>query len=300
MPNGWVSVSCRASVPSLALSPGEVTLQSLTAAYAAFANHGLVPRPSVIRRVEDQAGHVLYEAEPSLQRAMTDATAFLMSSMLADVVNGGTAARTRALGFTLPAAGKTGTTSEFKDAWFVGYTPKLVTGVWIGFDQPHTIRPNGFAAEVAVPVWANFMKRATRDDAPEWITPPAEVTSATICRLSGKLATARCEHVETAAGRPDERRSMVYTEYFARGTEPTAYCDRHQSVNLFARIGQLFGHVEKAAPPRTGDLDTASRSAADGAIQDHLRPAQLKNSRGFWSRILGRSPSSDARHALAK
>ncbi|HEY0781111.1 MAG TPA: transglycosylase domain-containing protein, partial [Thermoanaerobaculia bacterium] len=100
-------------VPSLALGSGEVTLQSLTAAYAAFANHGLVPQPSVIRRVEDQAGHVLYEAGSVPQRVMSDSTAFLMSSLLADVVNGGTAARVRALGFSLPAAGKTGTTSDF-------------------------------------------------------------------------------------------------------------------------------------------------------------------------------------------
>ena len=82
---------------------------------------------------------------------MTDATASLMSSLLADVVNSGTAARARGLGFTLPAAGKTGTTNDFNDAWFVGYTPKLVTGVWVGFDQPRTILPNGFAADVAVP-----------------------------------------------------------------------------------------------------------------------------------------------------
>ena len=83
-----------------------------------------------------------------------------------------------ALGFTLPAAGKTGTTNDFNDAWFVGFTPKLVTGVWVGFDQPQTILPNGFAGDVAVPVWATFMKVATRGDKPEWLTPPPGVTTA--------------------------------------------------------------------------------------------------------------------------
>jgi penicillin-binding protein 1A len=142
------------SVPSLALGSGEVTLQSLTAAYAAFANHGLVPRPTLVRRVEDTSGHVLYTNEPTSVRAISDTTAYLMSTMLADVINAGTGAGARRAGFTLPAAGKTGTTNDFNDAWFVGYTPVLVTGVWVGFDQPHTILPNGFAAEVAVPMWA--------------------------------------------------------------------------------------------------------------------------------------------------
>src|SRR3954464_4308662 len=133
------------SVPSLALGSGEVTLQSMTAAYAAFANHGLVPKPIVIRRVEDRDGTVLFAAAEEGNRAITDVTAFLMSNMMADVINAGTGARARQIGFKLRAAGKTGTTNDFKDAWFIGYTPKLVTGVWVGFDEPRTILPNGFA-----------------------------------------------------------------------------------------------------------------------------------------------------------
>src|SRR3954470_22075743 len=184
------------AVPSLALGSGEVTLQTMTAAYAAFANHGLVPQPMLIRRVEDQDGHVLYKADESSTRAVSDITAFLMSTMLADVINAGTANRARQIGFKLPAAGKTGTTNDFKDAWFIGYTPKLVTGVWVGFDEPRTILPNGFAADVAVPVWAKFMKVATRDDKPEWINAPPGVTTANVCRLSGLLASDGCQDVE--------------------------------------------------------------------------------------------------------
>ena len=85
-----------------------------------------------------------------------------MASMLADVINAGTAYRARQTGFTLPAAGKTGTTNDYVDAWFVGFTPKLVTGVWVGFDQPKTIIRNGYAGEIAVPLWAGFMKVATQ------------------------------------------------------------------------------------------------------------------------------------------
>src|SRR5207245_9703381 len=138
------------SVPSLALGSGEVTLQAMTAAYAAFANHGLVPRPTLIRRVEDCDGHVLYDAYVTPTRAISETTAFLMTNMMADVINAGTGARARQLGFKLPAAGKTGTTNGFRDAWFVGFTPALVAGVWVGFDQPRTLIGNGFAADAAV------------------------------------------------------------------------------------------------------------------------------------------------------
>src|SRR3989442_15538169 len=92
-------------------------------------------------RVKDEGGRVLFQAEPKQDRAVSETTAFLMSSMLADVIDAGTAARARAMGFTLPAAGKTGTTNDFMDAWFVGFTPNLVAGVWVGYDQPRTIMP---------------------------------------------------------------------------------------------------------------------------------------------------------------
>src|SRR4029077_14085548 len=101
-----------------------------------------------------------------------------------------------ALGCAVPPAGKTGTTNDFNDAWFIGYTPTLVTGVWVGFDQPQTILPNGFAADIAVPMWASFMKADTSHDKPAWFPVPAGVTTASVCRLSGKLATDGCQHVE--------------------------------------------------------------------------------------------------------
>src|SRR5205823_7155718 len=144
-------------------------------------------------RVDDRQGAVLFASEDSSTRAISDTTAFLMSTMLADVINAGTGARARGLGFTLPAAGKTGTTNDFNDAWFVGFTPSLVAGVWVGFDQPRTILPNGFAAEIAVPAWAAFMKAATKGDKPEWFTPPPGITTANVCRLSGKLAGEACQ-----------------------------------------------------------------------------------------------------------
>jgi 1A family penicillin-binding protein len=286
------------SVPSLALGSGEVTLASMTAAYAGFANHGLVPKPVFIRRVEDLDGRVLYETEESSTRAISDITAYLMSTMMADVINAGTGTRARQLGFTLPAAGKTGTTNGFNDAWFVGFTPKLVAGVWVGFDQPRTILPGGFAADIAVPVWAKFMKVATRGDKPEWFTPPAGVTTATVCRLSGKLATEGCQDVELVDdhGRL-ERRSMVYTEYFARGTEPTSYCDLHPTRGIFGKIAGFLGGGDHPPPPRVEDAALPPPSpavvpAAASASPVETAPAPKKK-RGFWSRVFGIGKDDD-------
>ncbi|HEV8210831.1 MAG TPA: PBP1A family penicillin-binding protein [Vicinamibacterales bacterium] len=289
------------SVPSLALGSGEVTLQQMTAAYAAFPNHGLVPTATLIRRVEDLNGRVLYQSQESSVRAISDITAYLMSTMLADVINAGTGSRARALGFTLPAAGKTGTTNDFNDAWFIGFTPKLVTGVWVGFDQPKTILPNGFAAEVAVPAWAKFMKAATHDDKPEWLTSPAGVISARVCRLSGLLATEGCEDVDVVNNSGElERRSMVYTEYFARGTEPSAFCDQHPTRGLLTKIAGLFGGQEHPAPPHlvdTGAAPAAGSTATATATSGTLAPIETSppppKKRGFWSRIFGRDNPSE-------
>jgi penicillin-binding protein 1A len=280
------------SVPSLALGSGEVTLQSMTAAYAAFENHGMVPQPILIRRVEDRDGTLLYESNDSSTRAISDTTAFLMSSMLADVVNAGTGSRARTLGFTLPAAGKTGTTNDFNDAWFVGYTTKLVTGVWVGFDQPHTILPGGFAADVAVPMWAKFMKVATRGDKPEWLEPPPGITTASVCRLSGKLPSDGCQDAQVVSPTGQlERRSMVYTEYFARGTEPTSICDLHPTHGLMTKLAGFFGATEKPAapPPRADDVFVSGASAAGAVVPavDDPPAAAPKKKRGFWSRLFG-------------
>jgi len=291
------------SVPSLALGSGEVTLQSMTAAYAAFANHGIVPKPVIIRRVEDRDGTVLFESEESGQRAISDVTAYLMSQMMADVINAGTAARARSLGFTLPAAGKTGTTNDYNDAWFIGFTPSLVAGVWVGFDQPHTILPGGFASDVAVPLWASFMKTATKGQKPQWLQAPDGVVTANVCRMSGKLATEGCEHADVIddSGRLTQK-SMVYTEYFARGTQPTATCDIHASRGVFGSIAAVFtGGGEKAPAPKIEDTGlppaTATTGTPDTSSQQVAAPEEpQKKKRGFWSRVFGVGRDDDRKN----
>jgi len=289
------------SVPSLALGSGEVTLQSLTAAYGAFANRGFVSTPTLIRRVEDRAGSVLYTAPQESTRAIKETTAYLMSNMLADVVNAGTAAGIRGLGFTLPAAGKTGTTNDFHDAWFIGFTPTLLTGVWVGFDQPRTILPNGFAADLAVPLWASFMKEATKGAKPAWFKAPTGIVAASVCRLSGKLAIDGCETAEVVdeKGRLT-RQSMVYTEYFAAGTQPTESCDLHRR-GIFNAIAGLFH--DKPEPPTLEEIGiprTAPAAAPAVAVVAASAPAIVEapaaaapKKRGFFSRLFGIGKDDD-------
>jgi membrane carboxypeptidase/penicillin-binding protein len=128
--------------------------------------------PILIRKVLDQDGLLLFEAEQEAQQAIRPITAYLMADMLRGVIDYGTAYGVRQAGFRLPAAGKTGTTNDYKDAWFVGFTPALVTGVWVGYDQPQTIRRHGYAAELAVPMWATYMKSATAGQKAAWISAP--------------------------------------------------------------------------------------------------------------------------------
>jgi penicillin-binding protein 1A len=277
------------SVPSLALGSGEVTLDAMTAAFSTFANGGLVPTPVFVRRVESTTGEVLYTDEHVQQRAVSEATSFQMAEMLADVINQGTAWPARRDGFTLPAAGKTGTTNDYHDAWFIGFTPHLATGVWVGYDQPRTIISRGYAADLAVPLWTSFMKQATRTDKPDWLPRPRNITTARICRLSGKLATDSCRDAadESENG---ARRAMVYYENFVVGTEPTETCPIHNRVigAPLRALAALFSSkpsapVEAAvahAPP--APANTEPTPATPNA---EAPPPPRK--RGFWSRVFG-------------
>jgi membrane carboxypeptidase/penicillin-binding protein len=264
------------AVPSLALGAGEVTLASLTSAYAAFANGGFVRKPTLVRHIDYGDGEGLMQWQDSPTRVINETTAFLMSDMLADVINAGTAAQARSLGFRLPAAGKTGTTNNYNDAWFIGYTPNLVVGVWVGFDTPKTILRNGFASSVAVPLWAKFMTEATRGDKPEWFRVPATIVSAEICPISGRLATTSCE---------DHRR-----QYFVSGTQPVDYCDVH-NPGFFRRI---FGLVAvKPAEPAPIEVAPATSSVPETVktVKEDSKgkePEAPPKKRGFWSRVFGK------------
>lgn len=299
-----LNVGTPPSVPSLALGTGDVTLLALTAAYGAFASEGIVRQPTLIRKVEDSDGTILYQNEEKSHRAVTETTAFLMSSMLTDVVNAGTGYRARQAGFTLPAAGKTGTTNDYLDAWFVGYTPKVVTGVWLGFDQPQTIISNGYAGELAVPIWANYMKTATKGHKAEWLDRPANVVGLNICRVSGRRPNEGCNRVEVVANDGViEQRSMIYTEYFARGSEPRDICPLHTERSFFERLAGAFGGgddqravsaEEAGLPPRATSTSGATPPAAAAPAARPADPPKAEKKeeepkkRGFWSKLFGR------------
>ena len=212
-----------------------------------------------------------------------------MSSMLADVINAGTAYRARQAGFTLPAAGKTGTTNDYIDAWFVGFTPHLVTGVWVGFDQPRRSSSNGYAGDLAVPIWASFMKVATKGDKPDWFDRPSNVVGVNVCRVSGKLPNDGCDSVEVVnRDGGTESRSMIYTEYFVNGTQPTDVCPLHPSASLMDKLAGLFGaHSEPPVPRRAGwragcrstGNDRASAPRADGGESSGRHPRRNRDRR---------------------
>ena len=256
-------------VPSLALGSGEVNLLAMTAAYGAFANAGLRPEPILIRRVETTNGDVLFSAFPRAVRAVSDTTAFLMTTMLSDVLNGGTGREARRFGFTRPAAGKTGTTNDYHDAWFIGYTPHLATGVWVGYDQPREIAPRGYAARLAVPLWGRFMATATRGDEATPFPKPKGVTSVSICLLSGKRATDACRHEVVLDNEGHlAQRSMVIAEYFARGTEPVEYCDWHTyiyelwpGITVASPLPLSTGGTRERLPAPAGTAGTQSAPA---------------------------------------
>ena len=277
------------SVPSLALGSGEVTLSSMTAAYAAFANGGMVQAPMLVRRVETTQGEVLYTAKQEPQQAVSEQTAFLMSNMMADVINAGTGAAARSVGFRLPAAGKTGTTNDYHDAWFVGFTPKLAAGVWVGYDQPRTIIGGGYASVLAVPVWGRFMAAATAKDRAEWFSTPARITSATICRLSGKLATDSCHESVTDAKGHVTNESTVYTEYFVEGTEPTELCPIHRrlTTNPFKALAALISPGRASSPTEPVVTQPPTQHVETAPAQPQPTPQAEQKKRGFWSKVFG-------------
>ena len=295
-----VGIGQMPSVPSLALGSGEVTLETLTSAYAVFATQGLHRTPTYIKRIEDAEGNVLYASPYESQQVIGPQTSFLMTHMLADVINYGTAWKARQLGFKLPAAGKTGTTNDYHDVWFVGYTPRLVTGVWIGFDQPQTIISGGYAADVAVPLWAGFMKKATDGDPSEWYKTPKGISSANVCRLSGKRPVDGCYEATVVDDEGEEStKSTVYTEYFVRGTEPDESCTVHSNRSLFSRVAGWIGS-SPAVPAQNRSVESqhdavreapAAEARSEQAPPD-AKPAEPKK-RGFWSRVFGVGKKKD-------
>ena len=162
------------SVPSIFIGSADVIPLQLVSAYTAPATLGVRASPIGIRRVEDAEGHALWQPQQRRERVMAPDQAYVLNDMLRGTIRGGTAtSAVRAAGFTLPAAGKSGTTNDYTDVWFIGYTHELVAGVWIGFDQPQTIKPGAQGGRLAAPAWAAFMREIyeRRPSPGDWAMP---------------------------------------------------------------------------------------------------------------------------------
>ncbi|MBK6457946.1 MAG: PBP1A family penicillin-binding protein [Gemmatimonadetes bacterium] len=196
------------AVPSIALGAVEVTPLELVAAYAPFANGGLRVTPRLVRRIERSDKSLLWASVVTTSPVMDPRDAFQLTSMLRSVVDEGTGRAVRAAGITGPVAGKTGTTNNGTDVWFVGYTPTMVAGVWFGYDTPHTLGDAANGGRYAAPAWADFYRRGWKERAntAAWKAPDGLIARE-IDPATGLLAEEWC----------DSRRR----EWFKPGTEPT-------------------------------------------------------------------------------
>ena len=202
--------------PAIALGAVDVTPLELVSAYAPFANGGLRVHPRLVRRIEAADGTVLWSADIAPPDTVMDPRdAYQLTSMLRGVVDNGTGRTVRDAGVKGPVAGKTGTTNNADDVWFVGYTPTLVAGVWFGYDTPRPIAPHASGGHLAAPAWADFYLNGWREPASSangW-TPPPGMTMRLVDPETGMLANEWC---------PIKKR-----EYFKPGTEPTEVCNVH-------------------------------------------------------------------------
>ncbi|HET8946066.1 MAG TPA: PBP1A family penicillin-binding protein [Candidatus Polarisedimenticolia bacterium] len=197
--------------PSMALGTMEVSLWDLVTAYSVFANQGVRVEPHFIRQVVDREGRVREEAKPRVVEAIRADVAYLMTYLLEGVTEAGTGAAA-ASALDRVVAGKTGTTDDLADAWFVGFSPSLIAGAWVGFDQKKTLGEGETGAKAALPIWIEFMQAAHQGKPVEKFSKPANIAYTPIDRRLGKLATS------------DSHCPAPFLEAFIEGTEPTEAC----------------------------------------------------------------------------
>ena len=202
--------------PAIHIGAADVYPIELISAYTAFANLGVRASPNAILRVENQKGEILWQPTPTRTQVLSPEEAWIMVDMMKDVIRRGSAAGVWESGFHYPAGGKTGTTNDGTNVWFIGYTADLVAGVWMGLDRPQKIKDNAQGGVLAAPAWTAFMTEVYRRKPvpPDWPRPTSIVTRE-IDVSSGLLQTSYCP------------RSLVTSEFFISGTEPTRDCDKH-------------------------------------------------------------------------
>ena len=210
--------------PSIHIGSADVYPLEMVTAYSVFANLGWRVSPMPITRVETENGEVIWRPEPTIEQVLSRPEAWLMVDMMKDVIRKGTAAGSVGQYFHLPAGGKTGTTNDGSDVWFIGYTADLVAGVWMGLDRPQKIMANAQGGRLAAPAWTMFMREVyeRKPTPPDWPR-PKEIISRLIDEPTGLLHGPLC---------PAED---AYTEHFIPGTEPTKECPRRSAAPLIRK-----------------------------------------------------------------
>ena len=242
-------------LPSVAIGAAAVRPIELVRAYTPLANLGTRVEPRFVLRVESADGKVLWRPRVRRRRVMDRGVAFLVTDLLRDVVDRGTGTRARSAGFTGPAAGKTGTTNGATDAWFVGYTPRLVGAVWIGFDRPRPIVGNGSGGALAAPVWGRIMRAAQRGEPPEAWKAPGGVVERRVTVAGGEVIAPGCR-----------ARGETYEEYFLRGHVPPAVCPRGTAEDETG-IGAWFERQAERIGTSAGEWLDEQSAEAWGWIQ---------------------------------
>lgn len=207
-----------------------VTPLDMTSAYGVYANGGIYIEPITFTRIYDRHGNLLYENKPQVRRVLTPQVSYIMTDMLRTAVSAGTGSRARfeANNSVIPVAGKTGTTTENKDAWFVGFTPYYTASTWVGNDLPKTLVDG---SRIATELWKKVMVRVHEEYSPKNFDMPENIIRVNICTKSGKLATELCAL--------DPRGSTVRSEIFIKGTEPKDPCDVHVVADIHVPTGKL-------------------------------------------------------------
>ena len=198
--------------PSIALGVFEATPLEIATAYTIFPNMGIERRLRHVVKVTRSAADITKPGADEGKMIARPDTPYLVTDMLRSVINEGTGAGARAGGFTLDAGGKTGTTNDLRDAWFVGFTPELLTVVWVGFDDNQVVGLSG--SQAAVPIWTQFMKGALAGHTSQPFKPPTGVSWAQVDPTTGKLAAPFCPKIVNSP--------------FLAGTEPADSCEEHK------------------------------------------------------------------------
>ncbi len=208
------------NVYSIALGSCDVTLLEITNAFATLAAGGIRAEPIAVKKVLDRNGEILEENPVYREEVLSPQNSFMITNMLESALNEGTGKSARYRGFMEPAAGKTGTTNDCTNGWFVGFTTEICAGVWTGFEENRTMGRGMYGGIVSLPTWTDIMKAYYRDHAGEPFPEPPGIVHHVICEESGLLATPDCERLRR--------------EVFIEGTEPRRKCDRHRLATMEA------------------------------------------------------------------